>query len=80
MSEQLGIIQTPHFGTNDTSFPVMWFEVELLMASFVAMISWEKAGKLIQDADCRDVSELQGRGCACVVGDNGACSFVRLTS
>lgn len=75
--KQLAIMRNVSFGMRDTSHPCMWFEVKMDegSASFL-MLSWEKAGQVIKDADIKDVKDFDGHACWVEVEDHHTVRFL----
>lgn len=73
--EQMGVVKGVSFGMRDGGSPALWFVVETLGGGSLQSFNLEEAGRLIEEAQCYDIKQLEGR--ACVVDSNGAGSLMK---
>ena len=70
MSERLAIMKEVDIGMRDVNRPVLWFTVRMndCLAALI-VLSWEEAGKLLEDAGVYSVKNLEGQACYVDAGE-----------
>ena len=74
--EELATVKGVGFGMRDCNRPVLWFGVETLHGGSLQVFNMKDAERVIQDAGCYDVKNLEGRSCV-VETKNGVQAFAR---
>ena len=75
--ERAAIIRGVGIGCRDTSTPMLWFNVYLILQKNVASLqclSWEQAFALMKKHQIRDAKDLNGRSCI-VIEDGASMAF-----
>lgn len=77
---QLAIMDKPHFGLRDVSYPVFWFSVSYgqeLSCGALIVLGVKSFCKIIEDAGIVDIDNLEGAACQVNVDDRGV-RFVKI--
>lgn len=68
MDTELGVVSGVGFGMRDMREPGLWFTISTLRGSALAVFHGEEAIRVIKEAQCYDVQQLDGK--ACIVNED----------
>lgn len=74
--EEIGIVKGVSFGMRDCNAPVLWFSVNTLHGGSLQVFNLEDAGRLVEEAGCYDIKQLEGSACV-VENDRHVITFIR---
>lgn len=77
MHEELAIMKNVSFGTRDTNYAALWFDVEMISEGSLQRLSVEDAVTLIEKNGITNINNLNGKPCI-IETDGKICRFKRL--